>query len=84
MCQDLVLGVGDRVKIVMWSKASTYHGACSIPCKTYTRSVGLAWQLDVFSEMCLGRELGLDTEVRVLTLAFKYLLILAKSQLPHL
>lgn len=41
--------------------------ACSIPCQTYTRRVGLAWQLGIFSEMGMGKELGLDINVRVLT-----------------
>lgn len=68
-----MLGEGNRVQIAMWSKAWVFLGACSIPCKTYTRRAGLAWQLDALSEMCMGKQLGLDIKVRVLSLTFKYL-----------
>lgn len=73
MCQDLVLRVENRVKILMWTKASVTGPAAS-RVTLNTRGVGLAGQQHLFSEMCMGKELGSNIEVRVLTVEFKYLL----------
>lgn len=66
-----MLGVGSKVKIVMWTKAPLSWGPRH-PCKTHTRGVELAWQLHLFLEMCMWKEMGSDIEVRVLTLEVKY------------
>lgn len=65
VCQELVLGVGNRVKIVMWTKGprqESLPGLAASPVRL-TPNVGLAWQLSLFSEMCMGKELGSEVEV---------------------
>lgn len=69
-----MLGEGNRVQIVMWSKAWIFLGASAPPVRLTPEEEGLAWQLDALSEMCMGKQLGLDIKVRVLSLTFKYLL----------
>lgn len=61
-----------------------------MPSQTYTRHVGLAWRLGLFSEICMRKELG--REVEVLTLANFTLsawlrishLVLTESWFPYL
>lgn len=63
--------VVDRVKVVMWSKGPrqiSITGPIASPVKLNTRDMGLDWQLDLFSETCMGKELRLDIKVPSLTL----------------